>query len=77
MILVNIATTLFPGILFQLFVLCILLNFSSIPLCINVDEHNADNLVKRYIKSTLIIVTVIVNIIFEPVKAINNPLDEK
>lgn len=49
MILVNIATTLFLGILFQLCVPCILLNLSFIPLCIYADEHNVDSPVKCYI----------------------------
>lgn len=49
MILVNIATILFLGILFQLFVPCILLNLSFIPLCIYADEHNVDSPVKCYI----------------------------
>ena len=42
MILVNIATTLFPGILFQLFVPCILLSFSLNPDLQTVGEFTAN-----------------------------------
>lgn len=45
LIFVNIATTLFPGILFQLFLPCILLNFSFILFRINACWNHTDSLI--------------------------------
>jgi putative AIP processing-secretion protein len=55
MMLLNIVTTLFLGILFQLFVPCILLNLSFIPLRINAGGYHADNPAKCYVNSTIMI----------------------
>lgn len=55
MMLLNIVTTLFLGILFQLLIACILLNLSYIPLRINAGGHHADSPMKCYIHSTIMI----------------------
>lgn len=55
MMLLNIVTTLFLGILFQLLIACILLNLSYIPLRINAGGHHADSPMKCYINSTIMI----------------------
>lgn len=55
MMLLNIVTTLFLGILFQLLIPCILLNLSYIPLRINAGGHHADSPMKCYINSTIMI----------------------
>lgn len=53
MMLLNIGTTLFLGIIFQLLIPCIVLNATFIPLRINAGGHHADSPVKCYINSTL------------------------
>lgn len=53
MMLLNIGTTLFLGIIFQLLIPCIVLNVTFIPLRINAGGHHADSPVKCYINSTL------------------------
>lgn len=55
MMLLNIVTTLFLGILFQLLIPCILLNLSYIPLRINAGGHHANSPMKCYINSTIMI----------------------
>lgn len=59
MILVNIAPTIFPGILFQLFLLCILLNLSFISLRIDTDLDHVGSLAKYYVNSTIITVVLL------------------
>lgn len=56
MILINIETTLFLGILFQLFVPCILLNLLLIPLHINLCLYHIDNLLKWIFMSSIVLV---------------------
>lgn len=53
MLLLNISTTLFLGIFFQVLIPCIVLNVTFIPLRINAGGHHADSPVKCYINSTL------------------------
>ncbi len=60
MMLLNIVTTLFLGILFQLLIPCILLNLSYIPLRINAGGHHADSPMKCYINSTIMIAALLV-----------------
>ena len=55
MMLLNIITTLFLGVLFQLLIPCILLNLSYIPLRMNAGGHHADSPMKCYINSTVMI----------------------
>ena len=55
MMLLNIITTLFLGVLFQLLIPCILLNLSYIPLRLNAGGHHADSPMKCYINSTVMI----------------------
>lgn len=53
MMLLNIATTIFLGMIFQLLIPCIVLNATFIPLRMNAGGHHADSPVKCYINSTL------------------------
>ena len=55
MMILNIVTTLFLGILFQLLIPCILLNLSYIPLRMNAGGHHAESPMKCYVNSTVII----------------------
>ena len=55
MMLLNIVTTIGLGILFRLFLPCVLLNLSFIPIRISAGGHHADSPVKCYVLSTLLI----------------------
>ena len=67
MMLLNIVTTLFLGILFQLLIPCILLNLSYIPLRINAGGHHADSPMKCYINSTIMIAALLAVIKWIPI----------
>lgn len=55
MLLLNVVTTLILGAAFQCVLFCILLNAAYIPIRVSAGGHHADNPVKCYIHSTLII----------------------
>ena len=55
MMLLNVVTTIGLGILFRLFLPCVLLNLSFIPIRISAGGHHADSPVKCYVLSTLLI----------------------
>ena len=67
MMLVNIVTTLFLGIIFQLLVPCIVLNMVFIPLRMNAGGHHADTPLKCYINSTVMIASLLAIIKWIPV----------
>ena len=67
MMLLNIVTTLFLGILFQLLIPCILLNLSYIPLRMNAGGHHADSPMKCYINSTIMIAALLAVIKWIPI----------
>lgn len=67
MLLFNIVTTLFLGIIFQLLVPCIVLNMVFIPLRINAGGHHAENPLRCYINSTLMILSLFAVIKWIPV----------
>lgn len=70
MMLLNIVTTLFLSIIFQLLVPCIVLNMAFIPLRMNAGGHHADNPLKCYINSTVIITSLLAIIKWIPVSPI-------
>lgn len=55
MLVLNVATTLLLGIIFQMIIPCILLNLAYIPIRISAGGHHADSPVKCYINSTFMI----------------------
>lgn len=55
MLLLNVATTLLLGVLFQRLILCILLNLAYIPIRISAGGYHASSPMKCYISSTAII----------------------
>lgn len=55
MMILNIATTLILGIVFQLLIPCILLNLAYIPIRTNAGGHHASSPFKCYVNSTIII----------------------
>lgn len=59
MMLMNIVTTLFLGIIFQLLVPCIVLNMVFIPLRMNAGGHHADSPLRCYINSTIMIASLL------------------
>lgn len=67
MMLLNIVTTLFLGMLFQLLIPCILLNLSYIPLRMNAGGHHADSPMKCYINSTVMIAALLAVIKWIPI----------
>ncbi len=68
MMLLNIVTTLFLSIIFQLLVPCIVLNMAFIPLRMNAGGHHADNPLKCYINSTVIITSLLAIIKWIPAR---------
>lgn len=62
MMILNILTTLFLGIIFELLIPCILLNLSYIPIRINAGGHHAETPKRCYISSTIMI-TVLLSVI--------------
>lgn len=59
MMLLNIVTTVFLSIIFQLLVPCIVLNMVFIPLRMNAGGHHADSPLKCYINSTIMIASLL------------------
>lgn len=70
MMLLNIVTTLFLSIIFQLFVPCIILNMVFIPLRMNAGGHHADSPLKCYINSTIMISSLLAIIKWIPVSLV-------
>ncbi len=67
MMIINIVTTLILGILFQLLIPCILLNFAYIPIRINAGGYHASSPIKCYINSTIIIAVLLSIIKWVPI----------
>lgn len=67
MMLVNIVTTLFISITFQLLVPCIVLNMVFIPLRMNAGGHHADSPLRCYVNSTVMIASLLAIIKWIPV----------
>ncbi len=70
MMLLNIVTTVFLSIIFQLLVPCIILNMAFIPLRMNAGGHHADSPLKCYINSTIMISSLLAIIKWIPVSPI-------
>lgn len=67
MLVLNVATTLFLGIIFQMIIPCILLNLAYIPIRISAGGHHADSPVKCYINSTFMIAALLAIIKWVPI----------
>lgn len=67
MLILNILTTLLLGFVFRLIIPCILLNLAYIPLRINAGGYHADNPVKCYINSTIMVAALLAIIKWVPV----------
>ena len=70
MMLLNIVTTICLGILFRLFLPCVLLNLSFIPIRISAGGHHADSPVKCYVISTLLIAALLAIVVAVAVYAV-------
>lgn len=70
MFILNVSTTIIIALLFQLLLPCVVLNLSFIPLRINAGGHHANSPIKCYIRSTLMISSLLTIIRFIPIHPI-------